>query len=47
VIEYIQQQKEHHGMFSFKQEYIELLKSHQIEFNDRYIFQDVEWGEEE
>jgi len=42
VIEYIQQQKEHHGMFSFRQEYIELLKSHQIEFNDRYIFQDVE-----
>jgi REP element-mobilizing transposase RayT len=42
VIEYIKRQEEHHRVVSFRQEYIELLKSHQIEFNDRYIFRDVE-----
>ena len=45
VMEYIQRQEEDHGVVSFRQEYIELLQSHHIEFNDQYIFKDVEQGD--
>ena len=42
LIEYIQNQEKHHGVVSFRQEYIELLKTHQMDFDERYIFQESE-----
>lgn len=42
VIGYIQLQKEHHSKLSFKEEYLFILKSFQIEFKDQYLFQWIE-----
>jgi REP element-mobilizing transposase RayT len=39
VSEYIQGQREHHRAKSFQEEYRELLKRHEIEFDERYV-----WG---
>jgi REP element-mobilizing transposase RayT len=39
VAEYIQGQREHHRTKSFQDEYRELLKRHEIEFDERYA-----WG---
>jgi putative transposase len=36
---YIQNQKEHHKQKSFQDEYIEFLKRHEIEFDERYLFE--------
>ena len=38
VIKYIQNQKEHHKKYSFKEEYIELLNRFQIEYKEEYLF---------
>ena len=38
VIKYIQNQKEHHKKYSFKEEYIELLNRFQIEYKEKYLF---------
>ncbi len=43
VIAYIDNQEKHHSKVSFKQEYIELLKKYQVEYNEKYVF---EWIEE-
>jgi REP element-mobilizing transposase RayT len=37
VIEYVKRQKEHHRNFSFRDEYIELLEKHGIEFDERFL----------
>ncbi len=37
LIEYVKNQEEHHSSKSFKEEYIELLKEHQIEFDEKYL----------
>jgi len=42
VIGYIQLQKEHHRKVSFKEEYLALLASFDIEFKDEYLFQWIE-----
>ena len=42
VIGYIQLQKEHHSKLSFKEEYLSILNSFQIEFKDQYLFQWIE-----
>jgi putative transposase len=42
VIKYIQEQEVHHSKRSFLEEYEELLKIHEIEYNPRYIFQPIE-----
>lgn len=42
VINYIQNQEEHHKTKSFKEEYIEFLKSFDIDFEENYIFNEVE-----
>ena len=42
VIGYIQLQKEHHSKLSFKEEYLYILNSFQIEFKDQYLFQWIE-----
>lgn len=37
VISYIQHQEEHHKIKSFQEEYLELLKKSEIEYDERYI----------
>ena len=38
VAKYIQSQREHHAKQSFEEEFLELLKLHDIEFDERYLF---------
>ena len=38
LIEYVKNQKEHHKRISFKEEFIELLKEHEIEFEEKYLW---------
>jgi len=42
VIKYIQQQEQHHKKRSFEEEYIELLKLFNVEFNEKYILKNPE-----
>ena len=37
LIEYIKNQEEHHRIKTFKEEYVEFLKEHGIEYNEKYI----------
>jgi REP element-mobilizing transposase RayT len=37
LIEYVNNQKEHHRRISFKEEYISLLREHGIDFDDKYL----------
>ncbi|MDA3927324.1 MAG: IS200/IS605 family transposase [Prolixibacteraceae bacterium] len=39
VINYIKNQEQHHSTKSFKEEYFELLKKFEIEFENKYIFE--------
>jgi len=39
VINYIMKQEEHHIKKTFREEYLELLKKFEIEFNDEYLFE--------
>jgi REP element-mobilizing transposase RayT len=41
VYGYIQGQAEHHQKQSFRDEYLEFLKKFKIDFDERYIFQDL------
>ena len=41
VVRYINRQKEHHSTKTFREEYLELLKLHGIDYNERYIFHDL------
>ncbi|ALM49148.1 transposase [Flavobacterium psychrophilum] len=41
VINYIQNQEEHHRTRTFRQEYIEFLNLYNIEFKNEFIFNDV------
>jgi REP element-mobilizing transposase RayT len=38
VIRYIENQEEHHRRQNFKDEYIDLLKKFDVEYNERYLF---------
>lgn len=38
VIGYIQNQREHHKTRTFQDEYLAMLKKHQIDYNERYIW---------
>ena len=38
VISYIARQEEHHKKWSFKQEFITLLRKYGIEYDDRFVF---------
>ena len=42
VIEYINNQKEHHRKKTFKEEYTDFLIKFNIEFKDEYLFQWIE-----
>ncbi len=37
LIEYVKNQKEHHKKVSFREEYMNLLKKHNIEFDEKYL----------
>jgi REP element-mobilizing transposase RayT len=37
LVNYIKAQKEHHRVITFRDEYIELLKEHGIEFDERFL----------
>jgi REP element-mobilizing transposase RayT len=37
LIGYVKNQEEHHKRFSFRDEYVELLKEHGIDFNEKYL----------
>ena len=37
LIEYVKNQEEHHKIKTFREEYIELLKEHGIEFHEKYL----------
>lgn len=39
VTEYIQKQREHHRVRTFEEEYLDFLRKHEVEFDERYI-----WG---
>ena len=40
TIEYVINQKEHHKKLSFKEEYIQFLKLYNIDYDERYVFED-------
>ena len=42
VIHYIQNQENHHKKQSFLEEYMDVLKDFEIEFDDRYIFKSID-----
>ena len=39
VVQYIQNQKEHHKKSTFREEYLSFLKKFNIEFKDEYLFE--------
>ena len=41
VINYIQNQEEHHKKKTFKEEYVEFLKAFEIDYKNEYIFDDI------
>ena len=41
VYKYIQHQEEHHKILTFREEYLELLKEFEVEYDEKYIFQDL------
>lgn len=42
VYKYILNQEEHHKKRTFKEEYLELLKKFEIEYNEKYLFDWIE-----
>ena len=38
LIEYVRNQEEHHKIITFKEEFIQLLEEHGIEFDKKYLF---------
>jgi REP element-mobilizing transposase RayT len=41
VVNYIKNQEKHHEVKSFKDEYLEFLKEQNIDFEEKYIFEEV------
>ena len=37
LIEFVKNQEDHHKIFTFREEYIELLNEHEIEFDEKYL----------
>ena len=35
---YVARQEQHHGLVSFEKEYVEMLEKHEIEYDERYLF---------
>lgn len=42
IANYIANQEEHHKVRTFREEYLELLKKFNIEYDEKYIFEDVD-----
>jgi putative transposase len=38
VVKYIDKQEEHHAKRSFREEYLALLKRHDVDYDERYVF---------
>ena len=41
TIKYINEQENHHAKISFKNEYLDFLKTYEIEFDERFIFDEI------
>ncbi len=41
VVKYILNQKEHHAKKTFREEYLEMLRDYAVEYDEKYIFQDL------
>ena len=41
VFRYIQNQEAHHRKETFRDEYIKLLKKHKVEYDEKYLFEDL------
>ncbi len=41
VVKYILKQKEHHRKKTFREEYIEMLKDYNIDYDEKYIFHEL------
>ena len=46
VIDYIKNQEIHHRKKTFIEEYLEVLKKFDVDFDERYLFKPVEWNED-
>lgn len=42
VIKYIRNQQEHHTTKTFREEYLDLLKTHNVDYDERYIFKPID-----
>lgn len=42
IINYIEEQQEHHKKITFSEEYLQFLKENDIEFDERYVFKPIE-----
>ena len=44
VVAYVENQEQHHRKFSFQEELLPLLKKHEIEYNERFVWSsELEW----
>jgi REP element-mobilizing transposase RayT len=41
VVKYILNQKQHHLKKTFREEYLEILKAYEVDYDEKYIFQDL------
>jgi REP-associated tyrosine transposase len=42
VVKYIMNQEEHHKVKTFKEEYLEMLNEFNIDYDEKYLFEDVD-----
>lgn len=42
VVKYILNQKEHHKSQSFREEYVSILEDYGVNYEEKYLFQDLE-----
>lgn len=38
VVQYIMDQKQHHAIKTFREEYLDILRKNEVEYNEKYIF---------
>jgi len=41
VIQYIMNQEAHHAKRPFREEYLDMLRKNEVEFDERYVFEDI------
>jgi len=44
VVKYIVNQKQHHAKKNFRDEYLDMLRDYAVDFDEKYIFQDLSDG---